>query len=282
MTGEKRGERRKLGDFPDSSEPDHVRSQYRSQNNLAVRIRTHELYSETDVDFASWILDALSWHGDERVLDVGCGAGFYIDAVKQRATRYIAGDLSLGMLRELKDHSVPRINLDAQRLPFRRQAADVILANHMLYHVPDIDRALVEFRRVLGARGRLVAATNSARNMAELAALQREVMVQLGAPSAQRFRTNLTFTLENGAQFLSKHFAHVERRDLHDALVFPEAQPVIDYLASSFERYVDYLPDHLSWQDVARTLRTILEPRIKQHSEFRVNKLSGVFICWNN
>ncbi len=37
----------------------------------------------------------------------------------------------------------------------------MVLANHMLYHVPDLDRALAEIRRVLKPTGVLIAATNS-------------------------------------------------------------------------------------------------------------------------
>lgn len=258
----------------------YLQSQYRSQDNLAIRIRTHELYSENQLDFAAWILDALSWQGDEVVLDAGCGAGFYIDAVRQRTSNYIASDLSLGMLQSLRQ-PVPRINLDAQWLPFSRATVDVILANHMLYHIPDINQALSEFRRVMQPRGRLIAATNSDRTMAELEALQREAMTRLGLSDVQHFGTRLSFTLENGADILSRYFSRVERHQLYDALVFPEVQPVIDYIGSSFERHREHLPQHLTWADVAETLRIILEKKIARYGEYRVNKLSGFFLCWN-
>ena len=246
-----------------------------------MRIRTHAQYSEENVDFAAWNLDALPWRGDEVVLDVGCGAGFYIDAIRQRTPHYVAADLSLGMLLGLASRGVARVNLDAQHIPLRRHTVDVLLANHMLYHVPDIDLALREFRRVLQPGGQLIAATNSARNMAELKALQREVLARLGLSGSQPVSSSLTFTLENGAPFLQRHFRHVERRDLPGALIFPEPEPVIDYVASSYERYEPYLPDHLNWQHIAATLQAILQETIAEKGVFRVSKLSGAFVCWN-
>lgn len=267
--------------LPVSDEQAYVRSQYRSKDNLEVRIQTHKLYSEIDVDFAAWVLDKISWRGNETVLDVGCGAGFYTDAASQRTSGYVAGDLSFGMLTELQKYDVPRVNLDAQTLPVGRLAADVILANHMLYHVPDIDRTLREFRRVLKPQGRLIAATNSEQNMAELGSLQRDVLGRLGIPVSGNLQANLTFTMENGAAFLSKYFKHVESHTLYDALVFPKAQPVIDYLGSSFDRYRGLLPEEITWKDIEETLHAILDQKIQRYGEFRVNKLSGVFVAWN-
>jgi ubiquinone/menaquinone biosynthesis C-methylase UbiE len=42
---------------------------------------------------------------------------------------------------------------DAQALPFRDASFDAVIANHMLYHVPDISRSLGEVRRVLKPSG---------------------------------------------------------------------------------------------------------------------------------
>lgn len=264
-----------------SAEQSYVQSQYGTDENLSIRIRTHELYSETNVDFAAWVLDSISWQGDEVVVDVGCGSGGYIDAARQRARAYFAGDLSLGMLQSLDGRGVPRLNLDAQELPLRRETADVILANHMLYHVPDIPRALREFRRVLRPGGLLLAATNSGSNMAELAALGREAANELNVPGQLDMAPDLTFTLETGAQFLQAQFTHVERRNLPGALVFPEPQPVIDYVGTLYERFERFLPDHVQWQDFAEVLRAILQKKIERDGEFRVNKLAGVFVCRN-
>lgn len=281
MSIERRDGKPSEGDQLTSDNQRFVRTQYRTQDNLSVRIRTHEKYSEENVDFTSWILDAISWRGDEVVLDVGCGAGIYMDAVRQRTPTYIGGDLSLGMLRGFATRNATLVNLDAQYIPLAAHSVDVILANHMLYHVPDITQALREFQRTLRPGGRLIAATNSNRNMAELEQLQRETLWRLGLPASQGTRPNLTFTLEDGVSILSKWFGNVQRRDLPGALVFPEPQPVVDYLASSHDRFEAYLPHGLGWQDVAQTLRAILQEKIAAQGAFRVHKLSGAFVCWN-
>ena len=158
---------------------------YRDDSKLNVRRRTHELYTVPQHDFAAWALDCIDWRGDEVVLDLGAGSGGYFEPVKARIPygQHVAGDLSLGMVLRQRQAAASRgtalANLDAQRLPFADATFDVVLANHMLYHVPDIDAALAEVRRVLKPTGMLVAATNSLQNMPELGTLYRRAILLL-------------------------------------------------------------------------------------------------------
>ena len=259
-----------------------VQEQYKSTDNLAVRRRTHELYGERNDDFIAWNLNHLSWTGTEQVLDVGCGDGAYAALAQERAGSYIAGDFSFGMLASLDSLVADRVNLNAQALPFPWQSMDIILANHMLYHVPDQAQALTEFKRLLRPGGYLLAATNSKNNMPELKTLLMQVMNILSIDSAQMKwpRTTLSFTLENGAQLLSAYFAHVERHDLPGALIFPQPQPLIDYLGSMRERYLALMPAGLTWDMVVTAMDSILSAHIAEHGHYRVSKLAGTFVCW--
>ena len=94
-----------------------------------------------------------------------------------------------------------------------------------------------------------------------------------------RLREGRSFTLENGRPPLERHFGHVERVDVSSALIFPEAEPVVAYLASFGDRLFDLLPAGISWADVATALKAELDAHIAEHGDFRVSKLVGVFIC---
>ena len=63
--------------------------------------------------------------------------------------------------------------LDAQALPFADGSFDSVIANHMLYHVPDRQKTYAEVRRVLKPEGRFYAATMSRDNMKQVADLER-------------------------------------------------------------------------------------------------------------
>ncbi|MDT8306696.1 MAG: methyltransferase domain-containing protein [Anaerolineae bacterium] len=261
------------------SDPKYIKEQYAEETNLATRIRTHELYTEPRVDFTGWILEQIGWRGDERVLDAGCGAGTYVAPVLERTSHYVAGDLSPGMLRQVRTPA--RVNLDVQDLPFASSHFDVVLANHMIYHLPDQDRAVAGFARVLRTGGVLIAATNSAHNMQELRDLVRLAADRLHVARPVNPFPALDFTVENGAELLSRHFDRVELQKLASALVFPAAQPVLDYLATSPRFYLGLLPEEVEEGRAWQVLRDLVEAEIAHHGAFRVNKLSGVFICWN-
>lgn len=271
--------------FTQTDESELVRQQYKTQDNLKVRIQTHEKYTQPKVDYLSFILDKVPWKGKETVIDVGCGAGAYVEAARSRCGAdsggaYYACDLSMGMLQGLTMPNLPRVNLDAQQLPFPAESADVVLANHMLYHVPDQDAAVREIKRVLRPGGYLLAATNSAANMSELFDLRLAVFKHFGAP-AENFPPGpgLSFTLESGGELLRRHFTAVQRHDLNNALLFPNSQPVIDYINSSRNYYIGSLPADTRWEDVEAVLHREVNDQIAQHGHFRVNKQIGVFVC---
>ncbi|MBN2304689.1 MAG: class I SAM-dependent methyltransferase [Anaerolineae bacterium] len=260
---------------------------YASDEHLSVRYRTHELYSRPKVNFVQWVLDALDWRGDEWVLDVGAGPGKYLGLLHTRAPngRVIAGDLSPGMVRQAKRDN-PTIpaglgNFDAQRLPFRSNTFDVVLANHMLYHVRNLEGALAEISRVLKPTGCLLAATNSQDTMPELDTLARRACTLLGFPK-QSFNANGgNFTLENGPVLLRHHFEAVARYDLPSSFHFPEVQPVLDYLNSTQSLRETQLPGGLRWDQFMDVMEKQITRLIRHFGELQVHKLAGVLVATN-
>lgn len=270
--------------LPDrQSEQQYIHKQYRTRDNLQIRILTHEQYSQPKIDFHKWVLDLIPWTGRETVLDVGCGSGMYAEPVSQRCRRYIAADLSIGMLRGLANAVTEKVNMDASVLPVGGGTIDVVLANHMLYHVRELNRTLMEIYRVLKPGGVLIAATNAKKYMPELSEVLARLAGKLGVKGYDQWE-NLygiatRFTLENGRQALEPVYANVARHDLPGALVFKEASPLIDYLGSMQERYEFMYSPGLTWQEIAGALRDEIDMQIAKNGEFRINKLAGVFVC---
>ncbi len=264
-----------------------TRQAYVSDEHLAIRYRTHELYSRPKIDFRQWVLDTFLWQGDEWVLDVGAGPGNYFEPLRVRIPDglLIGGDLSLGMTRSARERAVAAraqvLAFDAERLPFPDGAFDVVLANHMLYHVGEIDRALAEFSRVLKPSGCLITATNSQDTMPELDTLARRACTLLGFPK-QSFRpAHHQFTLENGPAMLHRHFLAVARYDLPSAFYFPEVEPVLDYLNSTQTLRAPQLPDELSWEQFMGVMEKQITRLIRHFGELQVHKLAGVLVATN-
>jgi ubiquinone/menaquinone biosynthesis C-methylase UbiE len=267
---------------------------YATDERLAIRIRTHELYTQPQVDFTGWVLSHIPWRGDEIVLDVGCGAGIYIEPVLARAKvgRLISADLSPGMLGDVaekklkgqKDVSarVVLLNADVMSLPLPEACCHVVLANHMLYHVPDIEQAVAEAWRVLRPGGYFIAATNgrdSGQTLRDEFARACSVLghpIEVPAPSIA-----VRFSLENGRDYIAPRFPEVKQAILESYLVFPEAKPALDYLrsmGSMWHLYAAPLPPGITWETVLEQITRQLEAHIARHDEYRVSKTSGVFV----
>jgi SAM-dependent methyltransferase len=134
---------------------------------------------------------------------------------------------------------------DAQRLPFPDDYFDGVLANHMLYHVPDRARALREIRRALRPGGRLYASTVGEQHMAELSRSQlaRRFGIDLGAEQAGGALSGgalsggapsgpAAFSLENGGDQLEYLFTNVRLYLYEDWLEVDNAAALVGYVNS--------------------------------------------------
>lgn len=259
---------------------------YATDEHLAVRYRIHERYSRPVVDFQRWVLDAIEWSGDEWVLDVGCGPGAYFAGVAARAPRgrHVAGDLSFGMAQQARQNKDAAtfgvLNFDATSLPFPDATFDVVLANHMLYHIAALPGALSEIRRVLKPDGLLVAGTNSEDNMPELDTLARRAFALLGYPRPVP-KAAAGFSLEHGPAMLGHYFRAVARYDLPGAFHFPEVDPVLEYINSMRTVREPQLPTDVTWADFISMMEKQISRLIRHFGELRVRKLAGVIVATN-
>jgi len=257
---------------------------YADDTHLDVRYRTHQLYTVDPVDFGRWTLERLDWRGDERVLDVGCGPG---DLLREMARHHggwgvlLGLDFSPGMIakavRSAAGLPVHWFVGDAQCLPFPDGSLDVVMARHVLYHVPDIDHAVAEAARVLDSGGRFLTTTNSIHTMPEYQAVRERAAARFPAVAQPEMVTD-RFCLENAGAILEPYFGRVETCTLPGMLRFPVAQPFVDYFASS--RALTMRPDHTDaeWQAILDFVRAETEAVIARQGHFDVTKITGAIV----
>jgi SAM-dependent methyltransferase len=199
----------------------YVREQYASEAGLAAR---KAIYTDvTGPDAREIVFEAVAEVEPRSVLEVGCGEGELAERV-QRAlgVAVVAVDQSERMVELALARGVDARLGDVQELPFDDGSFDVAVAAWMLYHAPDLDRAVGELARVLRPDGRLVAATNASDHL-------REMLSLAGLVEAFDF----SFRAENGAEILRQHFAHVETHDASGTVTFRDAEQIRSYLRSS-------------------------------------------------
>jgi ubiquinone/menaquinone biosynthesis C-methylase UbiE len=90
----------------------------------------------------------------ERVMDVGAGVGLLLPVLQKKydPSLIVGVDLSVGML-AFSDRKAAIAAMDAASLGFRSGVFDLLIMAFLLFHLPDIERGLVEARRVLRPGG---------------------------------------------------------------------------------------------------------------------------------
>jgi SAM-dependent methyltransferase len=155
--------------------------------------------------------------------------------------------------------------IDAQAIPFEDETFDVVIANHMLYHVPDREKALVEIKRVLKSGGHFFATTVGEKHMHEIMDWFRQIHA---ADVWESFV--VPFTLENGLEQLTPYFSQVALSRYEDNLQVTELEPLLDYILSGLR--VKELPE-----GKLDLLRQDLEGEVKEKGSIFITKDSGLF-----
>ena len=210
-----------------------VREQYRTSDNLDIRIRIHRQYSTNRQGFGNWIASHYRIGQGAAVLELGCGTGdIWVgrEDMAAKCAKLVLSDFSEGMLAQARKNlraqkGISYSVVDIQDIPFGDGTFDIVIANMMLYHVPDIQKGLAEVRRVLKENGTFYCATYGENGIMEyLCGLFREYGVQ--------DRSNHRFTLQNGRKQLSGFFSSVARYDYADALKVTNPEDIADYVYS--------------------------------------------------
>lgn len=182
------------------NDPTSVREQYASEVPLEIRRAAWHGDSKGrhPQDLAA---EAIAADGPTTILEIGCGTGAFAGRLQSEhpTATLVVIDQSARMVELTRERGVDSRVADAMDLPFEDASFDAVVAMWMLYHVPDLDVALAEVRRVLRPGGLFVSVTNGDEHMA---GLLREAG---GDPIITGFST------ENGMAGLATHFEHSGR-----------------------------------------------------------------------
>jgi ubiquinone/menaquinone biosynthesis C-methylase UbiE len=216
--------------------PANLAVQYANDHDLQVRIVTHTKYT-VGANLEALVDQALELSGNETLLDVGTGPGDFPARVAASGHRgkIIGLDYSQGMVDKARtSHSgVTYLQGDVCALPFEASGFDVVTARHMLYHVPDLEQALRECKRVLKPGGRFLALTNADGNMqAYWDAVIEGLEGDPAFAGMNDLKTSLAYHHAELAQSIRDCFGNATLAFSDGALEFPDATGPLAYFDS--------------------------------------------------
>jgi ubiquinone/menaquinone biosynthesis C-methylase UbiE len=248
---------------------------YKNTDKFRTRI-SFQQYSTNQYGWQEWVFDQMTLASGMKVLELGCGlASLWRTNIGRvpEGLQIVLSDLSPNMINEAKimlgDNAGKFIYaiIDASDIPFPDNYFDVVITNHMLYHVQNVQKTLSGIKRVLKADGTLYATTIGTNFMKEF----NEVATRFDKSIRPMSNPASVFGLENGERQLTPFFSHVEKREYEDSYLLTEAKPLVDFALSTGLQYDD---------DKTSKFEQFLHKELFSNSkQFRITKDSGIFIA---
>ena len=159
---------------------------------------------------------------------------------------------------------------DAEKIPFKDEYFDSIIANHVLFYLNDLNLGLKEISRVLKPNGILYCSTYGKNHMKEITEIVQNFDSRINLSNHSLYDI---FGLENGEDVLSKYFSNIERMDYHDSLEITESKPLIDYIMSCHGNQNERLGPRLN------EFKEYIEELLENNGKIVVTKEAGLFVC---
>ncbi|MHA1521144.1 MAG: class I SAM-dependent methyltransferase [Promethearchaeota archaeon] len=260
---------------------EYSKDQYSDPNNLENRINLWE-YGTNPISMSLWIYSKFKFRENQRVLELGSGTGklWHDNLPKILPTlEIILSDFSQMMVDKMKKSKIQgpsrKISfqqMDAQQIPFPDINFDHIIACHMLYHVPDLDKALSEIFRVLKPGGYFYASTIAEDHLQELYRILQLFQLDI----IQKNKKFTDFHIISGLSRLQKVFPEVTV-DYYENQVIVDKSRIdlfMKYIQSMFP--VKYFPEYASYHG---GIREKLLEIIRDDGEFPITGKSGILIA---
>lgn len=260
-----------------SNEETNIIEQYKNAKNLNDRISLHEKYSTNKQGWFNWLFNQIDFSKVNRLLELGCGNGklWQENRIDLRNREIFLSDISEGMVEEVRNKLGTDFNCivaDAEKIPFKDEYFDSIIANHVLFYLNDLNLGLKEIDRVLKSDGILYCSTYGKNHMKEITEIVQNFDSRINLSNHSLYDI---FGLENGESILKEYFFNIQRMDYKDSLEITESKPLIDYIMSCHGNQNEILGPRLN------EFKEYIEELLENNGKIVVTKQAGLFVCKN-
>ncbi|MDD2521999.1 MAG: class I SAM-dependent methyltransferase [Anaerolineaceae bacterium] len=254
-------------------------NQYRDSGNLSSRIQIHQKFSTGQQPWNDFIFELAALKPGARVLELGCGSAALWRSVVNRvseSTQITLTDFSLGMIKDAAD-SLGRdtrfqfVCMDSMNITFMPATFDLVIANHMLYHLPSVSQALRQISALLLPEGKFMAATNGPEHMLDLDILLAKFSRKLEIGH----RMSSGFNLLNGERQLREFFTDIELHLYTSDLWVTNAQLLTNYA------YSTPLVKEMMGDEGRKEMTAFFQRRIDHYGGISIRKQTGVYLSKN-
>ena len=274
--------------------PEDITRTYEKVHDLLLTRYIIKSYSTNKSDIRDVALDKLKINNVKKVLELGCGYGFFIEKLKGllHDSAVIIGIDMVENNREPFLHSVASIQYKGEFITgnadiikeMPKASFDMIITSYSLYFFPYL---IPEISRILAHDGVFIAITHSKNTLQEVIQLITSCMKEFGINKQDESVINklfLAFSGEEGKSQLEKYFNRVEKLDFKNSMVFPtdHLDDLIFYIEKKknliYKEVLDLMPKRLD--DVHRCVESRIIEYSNRYGSMILNKDDAVFRCY--
>ena len=246
-------------------------------SSLNESVNLMEQFSENTEGWYQWVFRNIDFIPGGKILELACGNGALWTKninIIEACPNIILTEIFEDMLKEAKTNLYDQqrrfkfILANPGKLPFEDNSFEIVIANHILFFMKDLNIVLSEIKRVLKPGGHIYCSTIGENHMKEL----EQVM--------QCFSTNILlqenklyskFGLENGQEILERYFGQVEKRLYKDRLIIDDANGLLEYIYSIPGNILDIID--MRKKEFEKYIKKLLE----EHGPIYITNSLGMF-----
>lgn len=268
-----------------TSDKEKIDLQYQDDRNLKKRINIHD-YSTAKTPWMQWVFERLKIQSGMKILEIGCGNGLLWTEVMNRLPEnldILLTDNSVGMLTQAKERLskhkeyMDKQNIhihyaleDADKFEVKESAFDLVIANHMLYHVNNRHALFIKIRSMLKKNGSFCCSTVGDNHMKELHQITEKFDPKLEIPA--KWMTG-RFRLENGKEQLEEVFDDVVLEKQDNDLIVDNVEAIYNYVLS----YPGNASEILKERGIE--FKKQIGSKIRKDKAIYIHKATGMFLC---
>ncbi|MEW6344144.1 MAG: class I SAM-dependent methyltransferase [Paraburkholderia sp.] len=216
---------------------EHLQQHYATIDDFKSRSDDWESLAKRSI--SQWYVGQLQDLRFTRVLDAGSGLGRFGAALAEsRPVNVSAIDIAREMVEATRKRfeSIPGdhrfIQSSIEEAPFENGSFDLVLANLLLHHVPDIKAAFSRLAQLTRAGGHVALLTAAFDWMSELNRFQDRALLELGFPYDHVYLTapgTNRFCDANIAGFVPESLELVRQEPFDGTMTFPNVDRLLDF-----------------------------------------------------
>ncbi|MFR3729971.1 MerR family transcriptional regulator [Lacrimispora sp.] len=253
--------------------------QYKDAANINIRIGLHKKYTKNPLGWFQWLYGLMEPLNGKNILELGCGNGELWLANQKRIPRnahICLSDVSKGMIRDVEENlkNIPGDFsfevFDCRQIPKPQDSYDLVIANHVLFYVSNLDAAFSQVEQVLKPGGVFCCSTYGRDHMKEISQLVKEFDSRIALSEVNLYDV---FGLDHGEELLKCRFRLVEKKEYDDHLEVSDAGALMEYILSCHGNQQEYLSDRYE------EFREFLEKKMEKKGYIHITKQAGAFRC---